>query len=110
MRTKSKLGKLYGDFAGGNAVEAMQVKGVNHLTIIWSAEAAQNIVQWLDGISGIKHVAAPNVAEPRLPLTILCMFLFLLLLIPIGTDMRGTGDAKRASSRRERWMDRDSSR
>ena len=81
---KIELGKLYGDFAGGNAVEAMQVKGVNHLTILWSAEAAQNIVQWLDGISGIKHVAAPNVAEPRLPLTILCMFLFLLLLVPIG--------------------------
>jgi dienelactone hydrolase len=81
---KIESGKLYGDFAGGTAVETMQVKGVNHLTILWSPAAAQNIVQWLDSVSGKTHVAAPNVAEPRLPLTIVCLFLFILLLVPIG--------------------------
>ena len=81
---KIENGKLYGDFANGTAVEALQVPGVNHLSIIWSAEAAQNIVQWLDGIYGIKRLAAPNVAEPRLRLVNLCVLLFILLLIPIG--------------------------
>jgi dienelactone hydrolase len=81
---KIEAGKLYGDFASGTAVEAMEVKGVNHGTIMWSPEAAQNIVQWLDSIFGITHVAAPNVAEPRLSLIIICLLLFILLLIPIG--------------------------
>ena len=81
---KIEPGKLYGDFASGTAVEAIEVKGVNHVTIIWSADAARNIVQWLDGISGITHIAAPNVAEPRLSLIMICLLLFILLLIPIG--------------------------
>jgi len=86
---KIESGKLYGDFAGGNAVEAIEVKGVNHVTIMWSAEAAQNIVQWLDGVTGTKHVAAPNVAEPRLSLIIICLLLFILLLVPIGRVCAG---------------------
>lgn len=79
-----ELGKIHGDFANGSAVEAVQVKGVNHISIMYSAEAAQSIVQWLDGIYGIKRLAAPNLKEPRLNLILICLGLFMLLLIPIG--------------------------
>ncbi len=86
---KLEHGKLYGDFANGTGVEALEVKGVNHVSIIWSEEAAQNIVQWLDGISGVKRFAAPNVAEPRLSLVVICLVLFVLLLIPVGRVCAG---------------------
>src|SRR5580704_9927923 len=52
---KFELGKIYGDLTSGTAVEAIQVNGVNHLTIIWSAEAAQSIVRWLDSVCGVKR-------------------------------------------------------
>ncbi len=81
---KLELGTVHGDFASGNAVEALQVKGVNHVTIMWSADAAQSIVQWLDGATGTTRAGAPNLSEPRLTLILICLPLFILLLIPIG--------------------------
>ncbi len=81
---KLELGKVYGDFASGTAVEAIKVGGVNHVTIMWSADAAQSIVQWLDGVSGTTRVGAPNVSEPRLSLVLICLVLFIMLLVPIG--------------------------
>jgi dienelactone hydrolase len=97
--------KLYGDFANGTAVEAMQVPGVNHVSIIWSADAAQNIVQWLDGIYGIKRLAAPNVKDPRLRLITLCLGLFMLLLIPIGRVCGGLSTAwEHRAAGRTGWL------
>ena len=87
-----ETGKLYGDFASGTAVEATEVKGVNHLSILWSADAAQNIVQWLDGISGKTHVAAPNVKEPRLPLSLISMSAVHPPAYPDWQGMRRAGD------------------
>ena len=81
---KIELGKVYGDFGGGTAVEAIQVKGVNHVTIMWSADAAQSILGWLDSACGLKRAGAPNLAEPRLSLVLICVPLFIFLLVPIG--------------------------
>jgi dienelactone hydrolase len=81
---KLELGKVYGDFASGTAAEAIEVKGVNHVTIMWSADAAQSIVRWLDGVCGVKRAGDPNLVEPRLSLILVCLALFILLLIPIG--------------------------
>lgn len=81
---KIELGKVYGDVASGTAVEAIRVKGVNHVTIIWSADAAQSIVRWLDGVCGVKRAGDPNLAEPRLSLILICLPLFIFLLVPIG--------------------------
>ena len=81
---KFELGKVYGDFASGTAVEAIQVTGVNHVTIIWSPDAAQSILRWLDGACGVKRTGDPNLVEPRLSLILICLPLFIFLLIPIG--------------------------
>jgi pimeloyl-ACP methyl ester carboxylesterase len=81
---KLELGKVYGDVANGTAVEAIQVPGVDHVRIIWSADAAASIVRWLDNVCGVKRAGDPNLAEPRLTLILLCLPLFIFLLIPIG--------------------------
>ncbi len=81
---KIELGKIYGDLASGTAVEAIQVNGVNHVTIMWSADAAQSIVRWLDSVCGVKRVGDPNLVEPRLSLILICLPLFIFLLVPIG--------------------------
>src|SRR5208283_2798341 len=53
-----ELGKTYGDFANGSAVEAVRVPGVNHLTIMYSPEAATTIVKWLDSTFGTARSGA----------------------------------------------------
>jgi pimeloyl-ACP methyl ester carboxylesterase len=42
------LDRVYGDFARGSAVRASEVDGVDHLTILYSGEAARRIVEWLE--------------------------------------------------------------
>lgn len=81
---KFELGKVYGDIANGTAVEAIQVNGVNHATIIWSPDAARSIIGWLDGVFGVKRAGDPNLVEPRLSLILICLPLFIFLLVPIG--------------------------
>ncbi|HLX36546.1 MAG TPA: alpha/beta fold hydrolase [Candidatus Binataceae bacterium] len=101
---KIERGKLYGDFAAGTAVESIQIPGLNHITIAWSQDAAGQIVQWLDGCFGIKHVAAPHLADPRLSLISICLALFILLLIPIGRVCAGLTTAwERRSADRIVW-------
>jgi dienelactone hydrolase len=41
------LDRLYGDMARGSAVKASEVDGANHVSIVYSAEAAERIVAWL---------------------------------------------------------------
>jgi len=81
---KIELGKVYGDVANGTAVEAIQVAGVDHARIIWSADAAGSILRWLDNVCGVKRAGDPNLAEPRLTLVLICMPFFIFFLIPIG--------------------------
>jgi hypothetical protein len=100
-----ELGKVYGDFASGTAVEAIEVKGVNHVTIIWSADAAQNIVRWLDSVCGVKRAGDPNLVEPRLSLILICLPLFILLLVPIGRVCAGlTPSWERRPAGRNGWI------
>lgn len=102
---KIDRGKVYGDVANGTAVEAIEVPGVNHARIIWSADAANSIVRWLDGVSGVKRPTAPNLAEPRLSLILICLPLFVLLLIPIGRVCAGrAGVLERRPADRTGWL------
>ena len=81
---KPEPGKVYGDFASGTAVEAIEIPSVNHITIIWSAPAAENIIKWLDGACGVKRAGEINLAEPRLNTILVVLALFILLIAPIG--------------------------
>src|SRR5262249_53890168 len=101
---KVELGKVYGDFANGTAVEAIQVPAVNHISITWSPDAADTMLRWLDSSFGINRTAA-NLAEPRLSLILIGLGLFILLLIPIGRTVAGrTPVWMRRPVDRSAWM------
>jgi len=79
-----ELGKTYGEFTQGNAVEAIQIPRVNHVTIAYSAEAAATMVRWLDSAFGITRTGEIDLREPRRNAAILAVLLFVVLLIPLG--------------------------
>ncbi len=79
-----ELGKTYGEFAQGSAVEAIRVPGVDHITIVYSAAAATAIVRWLDSTFGITRTGAIEVADARLGTAGLALLLFVILLVPMG--------------------------
>jgi dienelactone hydrolase len=90
------LGKVYGDLGAGNAVEAVRVPGVDHIQIVYSAEAAETIVKWLDSVTGMNRNQPVISADPRMAASLVAFLLFLVLLVPIGrvsASIAGTRDA-----------------
>ncbi len=79
-----ELGKTYGDFAQGSAVEALRVPGVDHITIVYSAAAATTIVRWLDSTFGITRTAVIEVADARTGATGFALLVFVIILVPMG--------------------------
>jgi dienelactone hydrolase len=79
-----ELGKTYGDFAQDNAVEALRVPGVDHVTIVYSAAATIAIVKWLDSSFGTTRTGPIEVADARLGATGIALLLFVILLVPMG--------------------------
>src|ERR1035437_5102099 len=79
-----ELGKTYGEFEQGSAVEAIRVPGVDHITIVYSAPAATTIVRWLDSTFGTARTGAIEVADARLGATGLALLLFVIILAPLG--------------------------
>ena len=82
--TQIELGKTYGDFAQGNAVEAFRVPGVDHVTIVNSPEAATTIVKWLDSTFGTTRAGAIKVKDARSRSARFALLMFVILLIPLG--------------------------
>ncbi len=78
------VGKLYGDFAHGNAVEVIQMPGLNHVTILNSNRAAATIVKWLDSSLGAARTGDITLKDPRPRLANIASWLLLILLVPIG--------------------------
>jgi len=81
---KIELGKSYGEFAQGNAVEAVRVPGVNHVTIVTSPEAATTIVKWLDSTFGTARTGAIDLKDPRRGAARFALLMFVFLLVPLG--------------------------
>jgi dienelactone hydrolase len=79
-----ELGKTYGEFTQGSAVEAIQIPHVNHVTIAYSPEAAATMVRWLDGAFGTARTGEVDLTEPRSGAAWLAVLLFVVLLIPLG--------------------------
>jgi dienelactone hydrolase len=79
-----ELGKTYGELPQGNAVKAIQIPHVNHLTIAYSPEAAATMVRWLDGAFGTARTGEIKLREPRRRAALLAVLLFVVLLIPLG--------------------------
>jgi dienelactone hydrolase len=79
-----ELGKLYGEPAQGNAVEAVRVPGVDHIQIVGSRDTAETVVKWLDDAVGMKRTQPIDTTEPRRGASLIAFLLFLVLLVPIG--------------------------
>jgi dienelactone hydrolase len=79
-----ELGKTYGDLTQGNAVEAVRVPGVNHITIVNSPVATATIVKWLDGTFGIARTGAIELKDARRGAARFALLMFVFLLVPLG--------------------------
>lgn len=77
-------GAAHGDPERGTAVRAVQVAGHDHLSILWSREAAEETLRWLQAAFGVQAPSAPNLAEPRLPWALAGLLLFAALLPGLG--------------------------
>ncbi|HEV2171406.1 MAG TPA: alpha/beta fold hydrolase, partial [Candidatus Binatus sp.] len=82
--TQIELGKPYGDFAQGTAVEAIRMPGLNHVTIVNSPDATEKIVKWLDSSLGTSRTAPLNLVDSRVRTQRLALLVFVILLIPLG--------------------------
>ena len=79
-----ELAKTYGDFAQGNAVEAVRMPGLDHVTIVNSPAAASVIVKWLDSSVGMARSGAIETNDARRGTVRFALLVFVLLLVPIG--------------------------
>ena len=89
-----EIGKRYGDFANGTALELIQVPGVNHVSILWSAETAQQIIKWLDSACGMQRPGDLNLRDARLNTILVVLVLFLLLMFPLGRIAGGLANVQ----------------
>jgi dienelactone hydrolase len=82
-------GRIYGDLRRGTAVRYIEVPGNDHMTIIFSSDAAGQMVAWLDQIFEIERAAPPGFEDPRLALAGIGALAFLLLLPGIASVAAG---------------------
>jgi dienelactone hydrolase len=100
-----ELGKTYGDFTQGTAVEAVRVAGVDHVQIVASPRAAATIIGWLDSTFAKPRTGALDLSDPRRAASGVAMVLFVILLVPIGR-IAGTfaGQWPERPAGREGWI------
>jgi hypothetical protein len=79
-----ELGKTYGDFTQGNAVEAIRMPGLDHITIVNSPVAAATIVKWLDSTFGTARTAPIELKDARRRSARFALLMFVFLLVPLG--------------------------
>jgi alpha-beta hydrolase superfamily lysophospholipase len=77
-------GHQAGSFAGRDAVQAVQLPGNDHTTILWSKSAAREIIAWLDRSFGIEPAAEPELSEPRATPLLLAAALLPITLTGLG--------------------------
>jgi dienelactone hydrolase len=68
-----RLDKVYGDPARANAVKAVEIDGVNHLTLPYSDRAAAAVVEWL-GIAVGTGVRKSDAADLRMAFSLIGLF------------------------------------
>ncbi|HXW84266.1 MAG TPA: alpha/beta fold hydrolase [Candidatus Binataceae bacterium] len=100
-----ELGKLYGDFDKGDAVEAFEVPGANHLEILVVDSAARKVIEWADSATGVHRTGEIKLADPRRATSGIALLLFLVLMIPLGRIVGAFAPGwTRAASSRDGWI------
>jgi hypothetical protein len=65
-------------------VRAVEIPGHDHVTILWSAAAALEIVRWLDASFGVARTGDPDLADARLTAAAIALLAFLVVAPGIG--------------------------
>ncbi|MGH6631532.1 MAG: alpha/beta hydrolase, partial [Burkholderiales bacterium] len=79
-----ELGKTYGESAQGTAVQASELQGEDHVSIITSEPAARQMIAWLDSAFGTTRTTPVALSDPRRILAQIAGLVFLALLVPVG--------------------------
>ena len=95
-----ELGRSYGEQAAGTGVKALEVEDVNHVTILFSAGAAREIIGWLDGVFGMPPRADPDLSAPSFSTAAIAFAAFCVMLMLLGEAL-----GKIAPSRERRPAD-----
>jgi len=74
-----RLDRVYGDPARANAVKAVEIDGVDHVTIVYSDRAAAAVIEWLGSTLG-KGVRPSSAADLRMPFSLLGVLAALIAL------------------------------
>jgi hypothetical protein len=75
--------ETYGDLERGSAVRLSEVEGVDHITILYSSEAARRIVDWLGQAVGPGAPQTGSIRDLRLLWSLLGMISALVLFWPL---------------------------
>ena len=78
-----ELDRTYGEPARGTGLRVSEVAGADHATIVWTKDAALEIVRWLDGVFG-RPLTTAVADDPRLLATLLAALSLLLVLPTLG--------------------------
>ena len=73
-----------GDLATGTGVKVVEVPGRDHLTILYSEDAAREIVAWLDATFELERLTPLELDDPRLAAAALALLAFLALAAGLG--------------------------
>ncbi len=76
-----ELGRTYGDPARGTGLRLVEAPGVDHMSIVWTAGPAAEIIAWLDGAFGLERADLAVPGDPRLGV-VAAMFGLMLLVLP----------------------------
>ncbi len=75
IRPGADVGQVYGDIAGGTAIAAQVIPGVEHISIVWSPATAEAMLNWIgEAVDG-----------PTEPVSLDPDWLWLLLLLIAGS-------------------------
>lgn len=90
-------GRVVGSTAEGTAVARVEVGGNDHATILWSDEAVEATVSWVDSVFG--RSSDPSPGDPRVGTSGLYLLAALVLLAGIGVAAGRLGPALEEASR-----------
>lgn len=79
--THVEHGRTYGQPERGNAVRVVEVRGPDHLGIVWNDEAVREVQAWLDEALALEGAPAEPAADRR-PLLLLPLGLAFLAVLP----------------------------
>jgi hypothetical protein len=81
---KPEFGTTYGNFKAGTATRAVVVPGTDHVTIIFSPEAAREIIQWCYAAFAMTSPANLRLNDRRLRVALIASLAAIVVLFALG--------------------------